>query len=77
YRAAAVAREPILEVLAHQGGMSREAANGSTAALTAVCLRAGGLIAASRCDFETAERLCVSIVMAGTISNRRTADSLR
>jgi AcrR family transcriptional regulator len=72
-RASEVARAPILASLARGGEMSRESANASTAALTAVCLRAGGLIAAGRCDFEAAERLCLSVVMSGTLSNRRVA----
>ena|GEM_PF-404614 len=67
--AAAIAREPILRFLSNRFAMDRRIANASTAALTAVCLRAGGLIASGRTDLATAERLCLAVVLAGARSN--------
>lgn len=67
--AATVAREPILRFLSNRFAMDRQIANASTAALTAVCLRAGGLIASGRVELAMAERLCLAIVLAGARSN--------
>lgn len=67
--AATVAREPILRFLSNRFAMDRKIANASTAALTAVCLRAGGLIASGRIELAMAERLCLAIVLAGARSN--------
>lgn len=67
--AAAVAREPILRSLSDRFAMERSVANASTAALTAVCLRAGGLIAAGRKPFADVERICLALVIAGARSN--------
>lgn len=68
-QAAVSAREPILRSLSDRFAMERSVANASTAALTAICFRAGGLIASGRGDLATVERLCLSVVLAGARSN--------
>lgn len=75
-RASATARgrEPILQVLSGKYSMKREVANGSTAALAAVSLRAGGLLASGRTELAIAERLCLAIVLAGARSNEAWED---
>jgi AcrR family transcriptional regulator len=73
--ATAVAREPILQVLSERFAMKREVANGSAAALSAVSLRAGGLLASGRTELSIAERLCLAIVMAGARSNETWRES--
>ncbi|HAG38253.1 MAG TPA: TetR/AcrR family transcriptional regulator, partial [Erythrobacter sp.] len=45
----------------------------STAALTAVSLKAGGIVASRRAPFATVEAICLHIVMAGTESDERIA----
>ncbi|PKP92605.1 MAG: TetR/AcrR family transcriptional regulator [Alphaproteobacteria bacterium HGW-Alphaproteobacteria-16] len=75
--AAAVAREPILRSLSDRFAMERSVANASTAALTAVCLRAGGLIAAGRDPFADVERICLALVMAGARSNESLGNESR
>jgi AcrR family transcriptional regulator len=75
--ATALAREPSLRVLAKRYAMRREIANGSAAALTAVTLRAGGLLASGRTDLGVAERLCLAIVLAGARSNEEWAQEPR
>lgn len=67
--ATARAREPILQVLSGKFAMKRAVANGSTAALAAVSLRAGGLVASGRTDLAVAERLSLAIILAGARSN--------
>lgn len=67
--AAAIAREPILRSLSDRFAMERSVAAASTGALTAVCLRAGGLIAAGRDSFADVERICLTLIMAGARSN--------
>ncbi len=68
-KAAEVAVGPILESLGARYGMSRPVAYGSTAVLTAVTRRAGGLLASGRTTFEVAERLCLPMIIAGANSN--------
>lgn len=67
------AREPSLKILSKRYAMRREVANGSAAALTAVTLRAGGLLASGRTDLGIAERMCLAIVLAGARSNEEWA----
>lgn len=67
--ATVIAREPTLQLLSERYAMRREVANGSAAALAAVSLRAGGLLASGRTDLGIAERLCLAIVLAGARSN--------
>lgn len=67
--ATARGREPILQELAGKYSMKRDIANGSTAALAAVSLRAGGLLASGRAELAVTERLCLAIVLAGARSN--------
>lgn len=67
--ATAIAREPTLQLLSERYAMKREVANGSAAALTAVSLRAGGLLASGRTELGIAERICLAIVLAGARSN--------
>lgn len=64
-------RKPILDTLVDRYGITRQRALGSNAILTAVCLRAGALVAANRTDLLTAERFCIPIVVAGSRSNSR------
>lgn len=75
--ATAKAREPSLRILGKRYAMSREVANGSAAALTAVTLRAGGLLASGRTHMGVAERLCLAIVLAGARSNEEWAQDAR
>ena len=72
--AAALAREPVLQFLEVRYAMERQEAIASTAALTALCLRAGGMVASGRVGLDTAEPLCLSLVMAGVRSNREAGD---
>ena len=64
-----VAVEPIVESLGARYGMSRSVAYASTAVLTAVTRRAGGLLASGRTTLEVAERLCLPVIIAGANSN--------
>jgi AcrR family transcriptional regulator len=68
-QAAEEALEPILNSLAARYGMSRSVAYGSTVILTALSRRAGGLLASGRTSLEVAERLCLPMIIAGTLSN--------
>lgn len=68
-KAAEVAVEPIVESLGARYGMSRSVAYGSTAVLTAVTRRAGGLLASGRTTLEVVERLCLPVIIAGANSN--------
>ena len=67
------AREPILRQLVTRGGMDLASARASTAALTAVALKAGGIVASRRAPFAMVEAICLNIVMSGTQSDGRTA----
>lgn len=66
-----VVRQPIIDQLVTRYGISRGRAAGSNAVLTAVCLRAGSLLAVGKTDLTTAERLCIAMVIAGSRSNAR------
>lgn len=75
HSATAAAREPSLRILSKRYAMKREVANGSAAALSAVTLRAGGLLASGRTELGIAERLCLAIVLAGARSNEEWAEA--
>jgi AcrR family transcriptional regulator len=62
-------RAPILAAMVARYGISEADARGSNAVLTALCLRAGGLLSTGRISYAVAERLCLPIVMAGARSN--------
>lgn len=64
-------REPIVQSMANRYGITPAQAFGSNAILSAICLRAGGLLAAGKTDLEVAERLCLSIVLAGSEASAR------
>lgn len=66
---ARAARQPVLDSMVARYGISEARAMGTNAVLTAICLRAGGLLAAGKISFATAERLCLPIVIAGARSN--------
>lgn len=61
--------EPMVQVLPGKHAMKSDVAQGSVAALTAVVLRAGDLVASGRTELAVAERLCLAIVLAGARSN--------
>ncbi|WP_427965435.1 TetR/AcrR family transcriptional regulator [Altererythrobacter sp.] len=67
--AATSARAPILRKLTSGGGMDWQTAKASTAALTAVSLKAGGIVAARRAPFPMVEQICLTIIMAGVASD--------
>ena len=67
------AREPILKQLVQGGAMDLASAKASTAALTAVSLKAGGIVASRRAPLAMVEAICLSIVMAGTESDEKFA----
>lgn len=67
--AARNARAPIIDRLTETGTMDIATARASTAALAAVSLKAGGIVAARRAPFALVEQLCLSIVMAGVASD--------
>ena len=67
------AREPILKQLVASGSMDLASAKAATAALTAVSVKAGGIVASRRAPFATVEAICLHIVMAGTESDERIA----
>lgn len=62
--------EPLLMSMEERYNMSRPQALGSTLVLTAICLRAGALLASGRTSLEVAERLCLPMVIAGARSNQ-------
>ncbi len=72
---ARAARQPVLDSMVARYGISEARARGTNAVLTAVCLRAGGLLAAGKISLATAERLCLPIVIAGARSNAPGAQS--
>lgn len=63
--AARSARQPIIARLTQSGHMDEQTARASTAALTAVALKAGGIVAAKRAPFAMVEQLCLLVTMAG------------
>ena len=72
--AALAARAEITETLSDLG-VPRAIGIATTASLSAMTLRAGGLIASQRADLKTIERLCVAIVMAGIWTPERIRDA--
>ncbi|MEW4447386.1 TetR family transcriptional regulator [Qipengyuania sp. JC766] len=62
------ARAPILQQLVGEGKMDLQSARASTAALTSVALKAGGIVAGRRAPFAMVEEICLTVVMAGTFS---------
>lgn len=68
--AAEATLEPLLLSMEQRYNMSRPQALGSTLVLTALCLRAGALLASGRTSLEVAERLCLPMVIAGARSNQ-------
>lgn len=62
-------RAPILDTIVDRYGVSRGRAVGTNGVLTAVCLRAGALLANGRTDLLTAERMCIAMLVAGSRSN--------
>jgi AcrR family transcriptional regulator len=64
----AFSRERMTDRLNGRYGVDRDLAYGATTVLTAVCLRAGRLLAEGRIDLDLAERLSLALVTAG---NRR------
>lgn len=67
--------QPIVKTLTEGGGLDSGAALASTAALTAISLRAGGIVAARRAPFAVVERLCIAMMMAGIESDARLIDA--
>ena len=67
------AREPILQRLVDRGRMDLQSARASTAALTAVALKAGGIVASRRAPFAMVEEICLGVVMAGAFSDESVA----
>lgn len=70
-RLARATREPIVQSMASRYGITPAQAFGSNAILSAICLRAGGLLASGKTDLAVAERLCLSIVLAGSEASAR------
>jgi hypothetical protein len=62
------ARQAMADRLNDQYGLPRDLAFGATVILTAVCLRAGRLLAEHKIPLEMAERLSLAIITGG---NRR------
>ncbi len=73
----AAARAPILKQLMGRGGMDMASARASTAALTAVSLKAGGILTSGRAPLAMVEEICLTIVMAGTDSDDEVAAGRR
>ena len=63
------ARAPIIRQLTSGGGMDEASARAATVALTAVSLKAGGIVASRRAPFAMVEEICLGIVMAGHYSD--------
>jgi hypothetical protein len=53
--------------------MDLQSARASTAALTAVALKAGGIAASRRAPFPMVEEICLGVVMAGAFSDESVA----
>jgi AcrR family transcriptional regulator len=62
------ARAPILQQLVGKGKMDLQSARASTAALAAVSLKAGGIVASKRAPFAMVEEICLTVIMAGVHS---------
>jgi AcrR family transcriptional regulator len=71
------ALDSVVSNLTVDGDAGTQRATASTAALTAVSLRAGGIVAGRRAPFEMVERLCIAMMLAGIESNSRFMASLR
>ena len=69
----AEARAPILKQLTARGGMDLASARASTAALTAVSLKAGGILMSDRAPLTMIEEIRLTIVMAGIESDEELA----
>lgn len=67
-------RRRVTDRLSARYGMERDLAYGATVVLTAVCLRAGRLLAERKISLDVAERLSLAIVTAG---NRRITRAAR
>lgn len=67
----AAARAPIVRHLTERGSMDAQTARAATAALTAVTLKAGGIVASRRAPLAMVEEMCLNIVLAGTYSDRQ------
>ena len=67
------ARAPIVRQLTERGSMDAGTARASTAALTAVTLKAGGIVASRRAPLGMGEEMCLNIVLAGTYSDQQIA----
>lgn len=62
------ARAPILQQLVGKRKMDLQSARASTAALAAVSLKAGGIVASRRAPFAMVEEICLTVIMAGVHS---------
>lgn len=62
---AKTAREPILRRMTEDSGLDIESARAATTALTAISLKAGGIVAAKRAPFAMVEQMCIAVLMAG------------
>jgi AcrR family transcriptional regulator len=62
---ARAAREPIIQRMTSDHGMDRASARAATAALTAISLKAGGIVAGKRAPLSMVEEICIPIIMAG------------
>ena len=67
------ASAPIIRNLTGTGRMDEASARAATRALTAVVLRAGGIVAGRRAPLGMTEELCLNIVMAGHYSDNAVA----
>lgn len=71
------ALDSLVNSLTTDGDGGTHRASASMTALTAISLRAGGIVAARRAPFETVERLCIAMMLAGIDSNARMLASLQ
>jgi AcrR family transcriptional regulator len=63
------ANEPVLTRMRRRYSFSNDEALCSNAILSAICLRTGGMLATRRISRPVANRLCLSLVLAGMRSN--------
>ena len=73
--AARSAREPILRQMTSRGGLDIASARAATSALSAVSLKAGGIVASKRAPLAMVEQLCLTVVMAGVAAVDRYPES--
>jgi len=71
------ALDSLVSSVTSDDGADPQWAIASTAALTAISMRAGGIVAARRAPFEMVERLCIAMTLTGIASNERMRASLR